>query len=41
MFFNDHEPPHFHVRYGSYKAIVALGTLEVLRGALNAIDPLQ
>jgi hypothetical protein len=34
MFFNDHEPPHFHVRYGSYKAILALGTLEVLRGDL-------
>ena len=31
MLFNDHEPPHFHVRYGSY---MALGTLEVLRGDL-------
>ena len=34
MFFNDHEPPHFHVRYGSDKAILAIETLEVLRGEL-------
>ena len=24
MFYNDHEPPHFHVRYGDYKAILAV-----------------
>jgi len=34
MFFNDHEPPHFHVRYGAHKAILALDTLDVLRGDL-------
>lgn len=34
MFFNDHEPPHFHVRYGSDKAIIGIETLEVLRGEL-------
>jgi len=22
MFFNDHNPPHFHVEYGEYKAVV-------------------
>lgn len=22
MFFDDHNPPHFHVRYGDYEAIV-------------------
>ena len=33
MFFGDHNPPHFHVRYGGNKARVALdGT--VLAGAL-------
>lgn len=24
MFFGDHNPPHFHVRYGGHKARVAL-----------------
>lgn len=34
MYYNDHDPPHFHVRYGEHKAIVALETLRVLDGAL-------
>lgn len=24
MFYNDHSPPHFHVRYGDQKAIVGI-----------------
>ncbi len=31
MFYNDHAPPHFHVRYGSQRAIVDIGTLAVSR----------
>jgi Domain of unknown function (DUF4160) len=34
MFYNDHEPPHFHVRYAGQKAIVAVGDMSVLRGEL-------
>ncbi len=34
MFYNDHEPPHFHVRYGDYKAILAVESVSVLRGEL-------
>jgi hypothetical protein len=34
MFYNDHEPPHFHVRYGERRAIVALETLVLLEGNL-------
>jgi hypothetical protein len=34
MFHNDHEPPHFHARYGEHKAIVSIGDASVLRGAL-------
>jgi hypothetical protein len=34
MFFSDHDPPHFPVRYGAFRAIVALDTLDVLRGDL-------
>jgi hypothetical protein len=28
-------PPHFHVRYGSQKALVAIDTLSLLRGGLS------
>ena len=34
MFHNDHEPPHFHVRYGEHKALVSIGEAAVLRGDL-------
>lgn len=33
MFFGDHNPPHFHVRYSGYKARVALDG-QILDGAL-------
>jgi hypothetical protein len=35
MFYDDHSPPHFHVRYGNQKAIVDIETLGVLRGRLS------
>jgi len=35
MFYNDHEPPHFHVRYGSQKARFAIGDLRMLDGDLG------
>jgi hypothetical protein len=35
MFYNDHSPPHFHVRYGEQKAIVAISSLSLLRGELS------
>ena len=35
MFFDDHPPPHFHVRYGQQKAIVSIETLAVLDGRLS------
>jgi Domain of unknown function (DUF4160) len=34
MYYNDHPPPHFHVRYGQQKAIVDIQTLEILEGKL-------
>jgi hypothetical protein len=34
MHFNDHEPPHFHARYGGKVARVAIGSLTVLSGSL-------
>ena len=35
MFYNDHTPPHFHVRYGEQKAIIAIQSLVVLSGELS------
>lgn len=35
MFYNDHAPPHFHVRYGEQKAIIEIDTLAVLEGRLS------
>ena len=35
MNYNDHSPPHFHARYGSERALVAVQTLEVLAGRLS------
>jgi hypothetical protein len=35
MYYNDHNPPHFHVRYGNQKALLAIETLSVLEGSLS------
>ena len=35
MFYNDHPPPHFHVRYGRQRAIVDIATLSLLEGSLS------
>ncbi|HBE20463.1 MAG TPA: transcriptional regulator [Cyanobacteria bacterium UBA11149] len=36
MYYNDHPPPHFHVRYGKQKAIVSIVTVSVLEGQLSS-----
>ena len=35
MYYNDHPPPHFHVRYGQQKALISIETLAVLEGNLK------
>lgn len=35
MYYSDHDPPHFHVRYSGQKALIAIETLAVLRGQLS------
>ena len=35
MYYNDHPPPHFHVRYGGLKAIIAIPSLSLLQGTLS------
>lgn len=34
MFFDDHPPPHFHVRYGAYEAVIRIQDLAVVEGRL-------
>ena len=34
MYFADHNPPHFHVRYGGHKATISIGELSSLEGYL-------
>ena len=34
LYHNDHNPPHLHVQYGEYEAVVAIGTGEILQGRL-------
>jgi hypothetical protein len=34
MYYNDHDPPHFHVRYGGRKGIIAIDPPAVLGGDL-------
>jgi hypothetical protein len=35
MYYNDHAPPHFHVRYGSQNAIVAIESGALIAGSLT------
>ena len=34
MYFNDHNPPHFHVRYENFRALVGIDPLELREGEL-------
>ena len=36
MYFNEHNPPHFHVRYNEHRAVMDIRTLNVLDGMLPA-----
>jgi len=35
MFFDDHNPPHFHARYGGEKVAIEIATLRILEGQLS------
>lgn len=34
MYYKDHNPPHFHVRYNEYKATISIEELALLDGKL-------
>ena len=36
MYWSDHNPPHFHAKYGEYRTEIEIRNLGVLRGKLPA-----
>ena len=34
MYYNDHVPPHFHIRYNEYRAIFSINELKIIEGNL-------
>ena len=34
MYFDDHNPPHFHVKYNDFRAIISINDLILLEGEL-------
>lgn len=36
MYFDEHNPPHFHVRYNEYRAVINIRNLNLLDGHLPA-----
>ncbi|MFY7890154.1 MAG: DUF4160 domain-containing protein [Spirosomataceae bacterium] len=36
MFYDDHNPPHFHAQYGDLKAVIAIKDFALLEGKLPA-----
>jgi hypothetical protein len=34
MFYNDHEPPHFHATYGNSRVLIGINPIASLRGEL-------
>ena len=36
IYFNDHGVPHFHAKYGEYRGVFGIETLELLEGFLPA-----
>ena len=35
MHFNDHNPPHFHVKHGNDKAIIDIKSFGIIEGSLS------
>lgn len=34
MYYDDHNPPHFHAYYGGHEAVFSIETLEIMEGLL-------
>jgi hypothetical protein len=36
IFFDDHNPPHFHAEYGEYEVLINITTLAIMSGRVPA-----
>ena len=36
MYFDDHNPPHVHIRYNEYRAVMDIAMLNIIAGTLPA-----
>lgn len=36
MYYNDHQPPHFHAKYGDYRGVITISDLKLVEGQLPA-----
>lgn len=36
MYFDEHNPPHFHIRYNEFRAVMSIRELNLLEGRLPA-----
>lgn len=34
MYFDDHNPPHFHAEYGGHEAVININTFGIIKGKL-------
>jgi hypothetical protein len=34
MYFNDHNPPHFHAKYGDTEALISISDFSVIEGEI-------
>jgi len=34
MYYNDHNPPQFHAKYGDFEAVIAIDSGEIIEGRL-------
>lgn len=36
MYYDDHNPPHFHIRYNEFRAVMDIQSLNIVHGMLPA-----
>lgn len=36
MYYDEHNPPHFHAKYGEFNIVVEIDSLKILEGSLPA-----
>lgn len=35
MYYNDHQPPHFHAQYGGEEVLILIGSGDILQGKIG------